>query len=401
MWRKLQALGVAAFALTTLAAARPAVPQQDVVKLRIGLYPYAPRQERFEAVIRSRWERKHPEVKLEFLTAKEWDAGYDKEPPEDTDVFEVDAISLEHFTKNNFASRLRLEELDNPPDFFEFALRGSMVDGTLYGIPRLTCTPVLLYRKGDTAVKDAKGMHGLFQVFGVSDSKDPRPPSGKGLMIDLSSSTMCSLFYLDGVADLTGVFTNAPRLSGPDALNLTVIGNLRKLTHMAGTKQALHEGAVNDRAQWFAEGSGRGYVGWTEQMGRMPPRALESIAFRELPLGEANKVSLLFVDTLLLNSTLQGKRRALALELANLCASSETVTECLLPESTEVSPQYLLPARKSVLFNRKLRDAAPHYEDLAKLFPPSGRPVAFRLGADAREWLAANKRTIRQVLTTE
>ena len=69
---------------------------------------------------------------------------------------------------------------------------------------------------------------------------------------------------------------------------------------------------------------------------------------RDLPMADQNKVNNLFVDMLGVNARLRGKRRMLAVELANLCASRDTLLECLLPSGDKPS-QYLLPVRASVL----------------------------------------------------
>lgn len=111
-------------------------------------------------------------------------------------------------------------------------------------------------------------------------------------------------------------------------------------------------------------------------------------------MADQNKVNNLFVDMLGVNAKLRGKRRKLAIELANLCASKDTLIECLLPSGDKPS-QYLLPVRASVLQDPALLLKAPLYKDLGKLLEPSTNPRAFRIGPEYREWLELNKRLIQ------
>src|SRR5262245_42756123 len=63
------------------AGPRPAAPPVDsnapIATLRVGLYPFVPRLERFEAVIRAAWRALQPRVALEFAA---WDGGYAQDP---------------------------------------------------------------------------------------------------------------------------------------------------------------------------------------------------------------------------------------------------------------------------------------------------------------------------------
>lgn len=361
--------------------------------LRVALFPYVPAPQQMQDVISRRWKERHPDVPVEFV---KWD-GYKKDPDPDLDVFEFDAIFLEHVVRNNFASPLNLSEIENVQDLLAFALSGSMVDGIPYGIPRLACTSVLFYRKRDREIEVAQSLRNLLEVMGESDGNQPEPPKGKGLLLDLTGGTTCACLYLDAVSDLSRNYSVTPELPAPDRINEEAISNLSLLTRMAGKAQVLFENYDGQRSRWFGDGLGRAFIGFTENLYQVPKAAHENIRIRSLPLAQDNAANLFFVDVLSISATISGKRRHLALELANVCASREVMLECLLPESSERSPQYLLPVRKSLLYDQRLVEAAPLYKDLQSILEDS--PRTFRLGTASRDWLRKTKAIIQGRIT--
>ena len=93
--------------------------------ITVALYRYVPNPAGMEDVIRKRWQARNPGVKVKFV---EWD-GYVADPTDDVDVFEFDSIMLDYFVRNNFAAPLRPEDINDRDDLYDFAARGSMVDG--------------------------------------------------------------------------------------------------------------------------------------------------------------------------------------------------------------------------------------------------------------------------------
>jgi thiamine pyridinylase len=363
--------------------------------LNVALYPYVPSPEGIQEVIRGHWEARHPDVELRFL---EWDGGYGEDPPPEADVFEADALMLDHLVANNFAARIDLEEMDRVDDFYDFALRGSMVRGEPYGIPRLACHPVLMYRHGDAEVEVAEGIDELFRVIGEDADEAVWPPRGEGLLIDLTGGTTCACYYLDALADTLDTFSNDQPLPSASELEEGVLDRLRLLTRMAGEEQAGCEECYGQRAEQFAAGHGRALIGWTERLAKMPLATHEGIRIRPLPLADDDGVNLVFVDTLMINSTLVGERRGLAIEFAKLASSPAVMVETLLVKDEETgSPQYLLPVRRSVMEDRRLRGEAPLYRQLEASL--EDRPRAFRLGPGARYWLERTKGAIRSAIT--
>lgn len=367
----------------------------EVSELRVALFPYVPDLARMREVISRHWVQRHPNVRLKFV---DWD-GYVDDPPADLDVFEYDAIFLEHMARNNFASPLQIDDVNASGDIMDFALRGSMVDGHVYGIPHLACTPVLFYRDGDRAIAEAKSISDLHRIIGKRAEERTRPSKGEGVLIDLSGGTTCACFYIDALADLTGNYWPSLSLGGPAELNDDAIDNVQRLGQMAGRSQALFQNYDGQRARWFGEGYGRGFIGWTERLYFIPKKAHSEIRVRTLPLADTNAVNLLFVDVFSVSPTITGRRRELALEFANLAASSAVVLEVLLPAEEEASSAYLLPVRKSVLENKQLLTIAPLYQQLREIY--GDKPRAFRIGVESRRWLDEVKGEIRRRVTIE
>lgn len=372
----------------------------SIKKIRISLFPYVPSPKATEEIVRNLWKQKHPEIELEFDNPKNrWDC-YSQDPPAELDVFEFDAIFLEYFVRNNFIYPINRDNIDNIDDFTEFSLAGSMVNGILYGIPRLACTPVIFYRKGDIALEKAPGLQDIFKVIGPRKDQDIRPPHDKGLLIDLSGASTCACLYLDAVADLNENFSVLPDLPPKEDLDKRAIGNLKLLTRMAGRRQALFvekEGEFK-RAQWFGLGYGRALVSYSERLSAIPVERHQEIAIRSLPLSSKNAVNYFFVDIIAINPLLHGDRRKLAIELANLVASKDVVLACLLVRKEETnSPQYLLPVRNSVLLDSLLLEKAPLYKYLSALISDNPRP--FRIGERSRAWLQATKKAIQKEVT--
>src|SRR5262249_14270968 len=187
-----------------------------VKPLRISLFPYVPDQKLIMKVIEGKWRKLHPDIGLEFVDRKRFDS-YKHDPPDDLDVFEFDSIILDYFVRSNAISAIDLSEVKDAEDYMTFAWKGCMVDGRLYAMPRLACTYVLIYRKGDDAVEKATGLRGLYDVLGKGPEVE-EPEKNKGLLIDLTGGTDCACLYLDAVSDTTGRYSLRPKL--PPATDL-------------------------------------------------------------------------------------------------------------------------------------------------------------------------------------
>ncbi len=70
--------------------------------LNVALYEYVPDPIRFKKAVETEWNKKEPNIKLNFV---DWDC-YSQDPPKDLDVFVFDAIYLSHFVKEGYLSEI-------------------------------------------------------------------------------------------------------------------------------------------------------------------------------------------------------------------------------------------------------------------------------------------------------
>lgn len=361
------------------------------ITLKVAVYPYVPDSSRFEAAVLEQWERKEPDVKLEFVA---WDS-YSTEPPEDLDVFVLDSIFLSHFVDAGYLLPFSSNEIDQADDFVHFALQGAKRNGKVYALPQILCTNLLFYRKDDLKMAQVNNIYDLYKQVGTNHSDQIPPPANKGLLIDMSGGTTKASMYLEALIDVTNRYTKYDVLPPLDHLNEKAIRGLRLLIDMAGVDQSQYypeDGDAYARASWFAQGSGRAFIGYSESMMRMGSYA-DQVRFKPISSSAAQDIPLFYSDAVGVNS--QTSHPELAKELANVVAASDTVEQALRPHADGQYPQYLLPARHSVY--SALEEDYPIYSELSRIVNnPSNR--VFRIGPEARTWLDAAKKVLPEAL---
>ena len=360
--------------------------------LTVAIYPYVPRPDQFKITIESAWSKVEPDVPLKFV---DWDC-YSTDPPEMLEVFVFDAIFLSYFQEKGYLAAIEPEEVKNADDFLAYALEGSKVSGTQYGIPQLGCASILFYRQKDRQMEKAETLSEVIQAVGECTYTTEIPPEGTGLMVDLSGGTTSACYYLEAVEDIYNKYTDSPPLPPDTArINNWGIKNVQQLLRMASVKQAEYYNEENayQRGTWFGQGLGRAMIGFTESMSAMGEEALETIAFKLMPLSDSTGVSLFYSDIIGINASVgKSKKGRLALKLANLMASSDVLVDCFGP-TAKYNPQYLMPVRRSVF--KALGEKFPLYEKMYRMVVESD-PHLFRIGPDSREWLKALKGTIKK-----
>jgi len=351
--------------------------------LTVGLFPWVPRLRQFETVIAAAWEERHPGVPLEFVL---WDC-YSSDPPRDLDLFVFDAVFRDYFQRRGYLQPLAENELERPADVLPYALQAARAGGTLSGIPQLGCASLLFYRRGDGAMKAARDLGDVVAALGEGAYAGLKPPPGKGLLVDLSDPTADACLYVEALVDTYGTYSADPPLP-PDVgwLDPWAVDNVRALLNMASRRQARY---VSDeqfrRAAWFGQGFGRAYIGYSESLALMGQASRSDVAFKLMPMSQRANVPLFYVDLIGVNRALGvGPERALAVELANLMASTDVLVAAMGPWQGDASPQYLFPVRRSVF--RALEQRFPLYGDLEEL-SAGAETRPFLLGAGSRPWL--------------
>lgn len=363
--------------------------------LNVALYGYVPDPESFKSAVEERWSAVKPNVKLNFV---DWDC-YDSDPPEDLDVFVFDSIFLSHFVDSGQLLPIPSNKISRKRDILKFALDGCTVDGSIYAIPQIVCTNLLYSRKDDLQLYNTNTVSQLYNIIGERESDDVIPGNNEGLLIDMSGRTTKVCMYLDALIDTNQMYTDYFELPDLDALNIDALKNLKKLELMAGKTQANYWPDNNDayiRAEWFKNGKGRAYIGYTEAMCKMKDYN-ENIDFKMISLSDRCDIPIFYGDVVGINSSVKNTRKEkLAIKLANIISDKDTLVKAIKPKEENEHPQYLLPARNSVYY--ELMIDYPIYLKLLFLVNEPNNHL-FKLGPNSREWLEDAKEVIPSYLS--
>jgi len=386
-------LGIGIFSSIPIGMLQAEASDNETVKtdtLNVALYEYVPDVERFKAAVEEKWAAVHPDVSLNFVS---WDS-YDSDPADSLDVFVFDALFLSHFIEEGYLTSLDMSQVQNADDILPFALDGCTVGGKVYAIPQIVCTNLLYSRKDDSGMADVGTVNELYDVIGTRTSTGVMPNNNEGLLIDMSGGTTKVCMYLDALIDVNQTYTDYYNLPDVNDLNSTALANLALLQSMAGKEQASYWPDNNDsyiRASWFEEGYGRAYIGYTEAMSSMGDFA-NNVSFRTISLANNPNIPLFYGDVVGVNSAITDQsKKELAIELANIIASADTVIAAISPDENNLYPQYLLPARLSVY--KYMQVDYPIYGKLEAIVTNTNNKL-FKVGPNVRTWIASAKPVI-------
>lgn len=390
LWRSLShiahVLTVALFAVV----ASPAAWAQS--SLTVALYPYVPRPAQFETVIRAAWAQVQPSVQLNFINDLSiWDGGYDKNPPAQADVYVFDTMYFEQFRANNYLASMAPNEILNAADFLSYARDAVIVGGNYYAIPQLGCANILFYNVNDAPVANATTLGQLQTALNQCTFTSEIPPDRRGLMLDMAGRTTNATLYLDIAHSVNGIYP----LPQPAQPNASYIANQKTMLNISSFWDITSQNPnAYIRGVWYSQGYGRTFMGFTETMSNMTPAALSSIGFKVMPLSNTTgNRPLFYVDAIGVNTTTaQRGTRNLAVQLANVIASTDVTVASFQAPQPNVNPQYLMSVRNSVF--QSLSQKYPIYQRMYQL-AQSSNPIAFKLDQNARSWVAATAGTIR------
>ncbi|HEX3131884.1 MAG TPA: thiamine pyridinylase [Thermoanaerobaculia bacterium] len=372
----------------TTTSARPQVSQQVATgqTLTVALYPYVPRQAQFQAAITTAWASVQPNVPLTFLDESQWDGGYKKDPPANADVYVFDAMFFEYFRAKGWLEAMAPSEIANADDFVQYAKAGVQSGGSYYAIPQLGCASILFYQKTDTALDSASTLSEVKNALSQCTYTSKVPPDRRGLMVDMSGGTTNAATYLATLSSLTGAYP--PPLS--NQIDPAAMSNVRLLLAMASYENGTD--GSDQRPAWFSQGWGRAVIGFTESMSAMSPETRLGIDFKVMPLSDNDNSPMFYADVVGVNTTTnQRGTRNLAVQLANLMASRDTMLASIGPDGTQPYPQFLMATRPSVF--QSLGQSFPIYNEMYSLVTQDN-PVMFKLDAGVRDWLTAMKTNI-------
>jgi len=387
-------LKIAAYASAVIAVAALVVMgplQAGESALKVGIYPYVPRPQQFKTAIQTSWEALHPDVELVFDDT--WDGGYDMTPPDDLDVFVFDAMMLENFRASGYLEPMQASEVKGLDDFISYAINGVKYGDQYVAIPQLGCASILFYKKNDAPIATAKDIGDLKTALGQCTYTSQVPPDVRGMMIDMQGGSTNAALYLDIAHSYNGRYP-LPLPPTQGDLNATVIGGMKTLLTTSSFWNATQSPSADyGRGAWFSQGYGRVLVGYTEHMSAMSPQTRSQIGFKPLPMADSNHPPLFYADVIGVNTKTNSRgTRALAVELANLMASTATMVASIGPGDDQDYPQYLMATRKSIF--QQLGANFPIYNDMYAMVQ-AANPVMFKLSSDSRTWLNDMKNVIR------
>ncbi len=349
-----------------------------------------PRIEQFQTAVQAQWHAVQPDVDLLFVVSDTvWDGGYDKTPPDDVDVFVFDAMLFENFLSNGYLEPMEASEIANLDDFVDYAIKGVQHNGKYYAIPQLGCANILFYRTNDSALANASSISELKSTLNQCSYTSQVPPDARGLMLNMKGGTTNASFYLDIAHSINNEYPFP--LPSEDELKPAVIQSMRDLLSMASYENAI-ESPPKDygRAKWFSDGYGRALVGFTEHMSAMSMNTRSRISFKPLPMSDKPYSPVFYADVIAVNT--KSSNRELAVQLANVMASKETMIASIGSDAANPYPQYLMATRPSVF--TALGKDFPIYNDMYSMIK-SSLPIMFKLPSNAKEWLNDMKDIIR------
>lgn len=379
---------------STFTLCAPVLAVENPQELVLALYPYVPRLEQFKNSIQEKWQEIEPKVTLKILSLEDWDGGYEKDPPANVDVYVFDAIFLNYFKSNGLLLPLEKTEIEGKKDFLSYASEGVQFDDKFYAIPQLGCSNILFYWDADTAMKNATQLTELYQTIGECSYTSKIPPDSRGLMIDMGDGITNSCLYMDALASVKNEFP-VPEPENKQQVDVQAMNNLRTLLKMGSYYNATQQQPY-EAASWFSNGYGRAVVGFTESISAMNPESLQHIDFKVMPLSDNDKKALFYADVIGIHPNVEQRGiRQLAVELANLLASSENMIDSIGAKQSS-QPQYLMPTRHTVF--SQLAKSYPIYQKMYDLVK-SANPILFTLDEDAKIWLESMKGTLSQMVS--
>jgi thiamine pyridinylase len=379
--------GILTFAMAAgVVALAPAALAQT---LQVALYPYVPRIDQFKIAIQQAWQQVQPTVQLTFMEPKEWDGGYNMDPPDKADVYVFDVMYFERFREKNLVP-MAPSEIQDAADFLPYARDAVIVDGNYYAIPQLGCANILFYNANDAQLANASTLGQVNAALSQCTYTSEIPPDRRGLMLDMAGRTTNATLYLDIAHSANGQYP-LPQPTQPDP---SYIANQKTMLNMASFWNITSQNPnAYVRGVWYSQGYGRAFMGFTEAMSAMTPEALSTIGFKVMPLSDTTgNRPLFYVDAVGVNTkTVERGTRNLAVQLANVIAAADTVVASFQAQSG-TNPQYLMSTRNSVF--QRLGTQYPIYQRMYQL-AQNANPIAFKLNKDVRQWVEGTAGTIR------
>ena len=360
--------------------------------LNVGLYPYVPRLDQFQAAVQSAWDQQGTGITLNFVSSSVWDGGYSTLPT-DLDVFVFDAMYLNEFKDAGYLTALEASDIDDVSDFFPYAIDGVKIGSSYYAIPLLGCGNILFYNENDTELANATTFSDVTSALNQCKYTGQVAPEDLGMMLDMSGGTTTATYYIEFDYGETGTYP----IQLPTTIEDDLIDEQRTLLETASFRNGRTSfDFAYQRGQWFSEGYGRAVIAYTEAMSAMSDATLETIAFKPMPFSDTERSPIFYSDVIAVNPSTSDPENAL--KLANIMGNAATVVDSLGATQGNDRPQYLMATRPSVFDT--IGASFPIYNDM-KAMVDNNDPKLFALPSDARAWFDEYKGTIADDVTSD
>ena len=258
--------------------------------------------------------------------------------------------------------------------------------------------PDVVCGKGDEKLAGVTDIEGLYRVLGDRKGGSVIPGENEGLLADPLNKARK---YLDVLTDEQQKYSDYGTLPDVSALSAEAVEKLRELRKMSGEGLARYLTENKDKRaflpEWFADGKGRAYIGYSESMALMGDAAGQ-MDIRLFSYDARKNIPVFYTDLVGISAEIDEDRKELAYELANILLSEEVLTQMSMPGEEGGSPQYLLTFRSSVYDH--LEKEFPIYARLKEIAENPDNHV-FRAGSGVREFIKDANAALTEALTEE
>jgi thiamine pyridinylase len=361
--------------------------------LRVVLYPFIPRFDAFKNEVKSRFEQKHPDIRVEIIDLT--DNYYGPFAKNyigcvEANVYELDSVFLHDFAINKKIQELPPEAAEPPSELLKNAVSGSMVNGKRYGAPHWVCGNFLFFDSSDKRMRDLRSLSQMTKVIGSM------PPANRGVAVDLMGKSTLGEFYLNAAFDRYGDLEQARQhVALYDSAIKDDLLTLSRMCEAEGCRDSKHHGTPFF-AEEFAEKHARAFVGYSESLAaalgasgdtskcQTSNACLNDVDFdvEELPLDDKGAHTMSWVDSFTVDADCKDQCAKDAAEFVRFVNTDDIFLWELLPAGA--TPTYLLPAKASLYSNPALLAKAHLYPKLRSIIEDAAVPSALSLNEQLR-----------------
>ena len=341
-------------------------PIKKPESISVAVYPYVSNMELFQEILTDMWEEIEPDISLNYVN---WDC-YGDPYPNNIDVITYDALFLSSLVENDYVQPLNTEAIDNTYGILSFAMDGAHENGTLYGLPFLACTSLLIHRADDEAMSQVTNYGELCKELAARKKLDPNDGLQSGYYVD------APYLYLDALADYNSAYSTYEEglsMETPDEVIVSRLHEIRDVLAPIVENESFRER--------FGQGEGSACTDYSEALYFMGDAATE-MTVRPISFFEGENIQMFFTDLASVCSHVTDPAKLeCCMKLINLMASEEFQYELCFGTG---DIQYMLPAREQVYVAAK--EKYPIYETLYELATDKNNRV-YRFGPTIYDYI--------------